>query len=485
MVIKVVKFLGLTFLVLTAILLIRTMLFPSLQPNIAPIPRIAVGDEGVEHLCEAVRFRTVSFDDPSLVDTVSFIHLTDYLLKSYPLATATLHPERINTTNLFYCWKGSDGALKPILLIGHMDVVPAPDEEKWERPPFSGLQVQGYIWGRGTMDDKVNVISILEAVETLLKEGYKPRRTVYLAFGRDEEVGGQKGACRIVEWMKDKHIRAGFLLDEGMMIARGLVPGIAKDVALIGIAEKGYLSLELDVDAEAGHSSLPPRETAIGILATAVSKLENNPMPAHFCEPVNEFLEHVGPEMPFLSRMAFANRWLFRPVIMSKYESTPAGRSVVRTSTATTEFRSGVKENIIPGHASAVVNFRILPGETSELVIQHVRDVVHDDRVKLKKLGHGNNEPTAVSDYRSEGYSCIRQTIAQTFPGVLISPSLVVAATDARHYAPVADNLYRFIPIIVKPEDLNRIHGLNERIAEEDFRNCIRFFHQLILNANQ
>jgi carboxypeptidase PM20D1 len=480
---KLLKLIGVLLLVLVSVLITRTFLYHSRQIEEAPVAKVAVSDSVIAHLSGAVRFPTVSYDDSTLTDTAAFHHLIVYLEQTYPYVTRMLHPQRISGASLLYCWKGSDAQLSPVLLIGHMDVVPALDLDKWEQPPFSGAVSNGFIWGRGTLDDKVNVISILEAVEMLLKEGFQPKRTLYLAFGQDEEVGGAHGASKMAAYLEQQQVKAGFLLDEGMMIARGLVPGIAKDVALIGIAEKGYLSLELSVDAEAGHSSLPPKETSIGILSTAVSRLEQHPMPAGFCEPVNEFLDHVGPEMPFFSRMAFANRWLFKPLIIQKYESTHAGRSVVRTSTAPTEFHSGVKENVIPGHASAIVNFRILPGETSEQVIQHVKEVVHDDRVHLKRYGHGN-EATAVSDYRSDSYSAVRKTISQIFPGVLVSPSLVVAATDARHYAPVAANLYRFIPIIVQPDDLDRIHGLNERIAEADFKNCIRFFRQLILNCN-
>ncbi|HXC04206.1 MAG TPA: M20 family peptidase [Bacteroidia bacterium] len=483
MLLKLLKFLGLALLCLIAVLLVRMMLYPSRQIHVPPVIPREIGDDGIARLAGAVQFRTVSYDDSAQADTAAFAHLIHYLIQTYPLTTANLHPEKVSGSSLLYCWKGSDAGLQPMLLIGHMDVVPAADEEKWEHPPFGGEVAQGYIWGRGTLDDKVNVVSILEAVESLLKQGYKPKRTIYLGFGQDEEVGGKYGALRIVDVLKLRKVKAGFLLDEGLMIARGLVPGISKDVALIGIAEKGYMSLELTVDAEAGHSSLPPKETAIGILATAVSRLENNPMPADFCEPVNEFLDHIGPEMPFFNKLVFANRWLFKPLIIHKYESTSAGRSVVRTTTAATEFHSGVKENVIPGHARALVNFRILPGQTSEEVISRVSRIISDERIHLKRVGHGN-EPSAVSDYRSEGYATIQKTIAQTFPEALISPSLVVAATDARHYAPVADNLYRFIPITVKAEDLSRIHGLNERIAIADFKNCIRFFEQLIRNAN-
>jgi carboxypeptidase PM20D1 len=316
----------------------------------------------------------------------------------------------------------------------------------------------------------------------LLKENFQPERTIYLAFGHDEEIGGENGAVKIAAYLQAQNVKADFVLDEGLVITQNIVPGLVKPVALIGIAEKGYLSLELTVNADGGHSSMPTKETAIGILSAAVSKIENTPMPAKFSEPVNHFLEYVGPEMPFFQKMAFANQWLFKNTIISKYEKSNSGNATVRTTTAPTMFNSGIKDNVLPGTATAVINFRLLPGETQEDVIAHVKGAINDDRIQIKKYGH-YGEASPVSDVQSESFSNIQKSIGQVFENTISTPALVIAATDARHYSAVADNAYRFLPLICKQEDLKRIHGLNEKISIENFKDCIRFYRQLIINT--
>ncbi|HEV7230981.1 MAG TPA: M20 family peptidase [Bacteroidia bacterium] len=481
----ILKFAGLAILVLVCILLTRTMLYKSKQHNVETVKPVAISDSVNFHLSKAVQIPTISSDMPGGFDTVPFRQMIDFLARTYPLATTRLHRKTINQLSLLYTWDGRNPSLKPMILIGHMDVVPVGTEpgEQWQYPPFSGMIKDGVIWGRGTLDDKVNVIGILEAVEMLLKEGYQPERTIYLAFGHDEESGGEQGAEKIAGYLASQHVKADFLLDEGLVITHDIVPGVAGNVALVGIAEKGYVSVELSVEAEGGHSSMPAKETPIGILASAVSRLEKHPMKAQLSVPVQEFLDYVGPEMSFFSRLAFSNRWLLKGLIIKKYEASNAGNAIVRTTTAATLFRSGTKDNVLPGFASATVNFRIVPGESIEDVFAHIRNVVQDKRVKLKKVGHFT-EPSPVSEIRCRAFEDIEKSIRQIFPNTLTAPSLVIAGTDARHYSEVAVNLYRFVPLIAMPDDLKRIHGVNEKISSPNFSNCIRFYRQLILNAD-
>lgn len=474
---------ALLLLILISILIYRTIAYPSVQVKVDPVQPAIISTSSVQHLAGAVRFRTVSYDEPGRTDSTVFRNFLDFLKKTYPLSDSLLHRQIINGLSIVYTWQGGDPSLKPLLLIGHMDVVPAEDESKWTSPPFSGEVKDGFVWGRGTMDDKVNVIGILEAVEMMLKTGFKPKRTIYLAFGHDEEVGGNNGATKIAEWMQSKHIEAEFLLDEGLVVTQGIVPGITRNVGLIGIAEKGYVSCELTVEANGGHSSIPEKETPIGILASAVSTMEKNPMPSHFCEPSNQFLDYVGPEMPFLQKLVFANRWLLGKVIIHQYEKTNTGNSMVRTTTAPTVFRSGVKDNVMPTVATAIINFRILPGETSGDVVNYINRLLKDERVKVRIVGH-HNDPGEVSDSRSIGFLNIEKAIRQVFPGTITAPGLVVAATDARHYSAITKNLFRFVPLLATKTDPGRIHGVNERIGVSNFYDCIRFYRQLILNSN-
>ena len=481
---KILKFAAAGLLLLLSLILIRTLLYKSRQHPQHVLPPVAISELAVQHLSEAVQIPTISRDTGHF-DSVPFFRMISFLAHTYPQVEAHLHKKLINGLSLLYTWEGSNNTLQPVILIGHMDVVPVGTEpgEEWENPPFSGAIRNGIVWGRGTLDDKVNVIGILEAVEMLLKQNFKPERTIYLAFGHDEEIGGAHGAEQIARYLEEQHVKASFLLDEGLVITSGIVPGIHnKNVALIGIAEKGYMSAELTVEAPGGHSSMPAKETPIGILSTAVSRLEKHQPEAQFSEPVKQFLDYIGPEMPFSSRLAFANRWLLKGIILKKYEASNAGNAIVRTTTAPTLFKSGTKDNVLPGYASATVNFRIIPGESLESVLEHVRKTINDERVKVRMTGHFS-EPSPVSKTDCKAFECVEKSIGQIFPNTLIAPSLVIAGTDARHYTAVSENQYRFVPLIAGSGDLKRIHGANEKISVENFADCIRFYRQLILNV--
>jgi carboxypeptidase PM20D1 len=482
---KFFRLLGLVLLTLVIVLLIKTVLYTSRQHTEQALPPVAIPDACLTHLSAAVKWKTIAQAEGQAFDSVPFLSLAAYLKQTYPLADSLLHRKTIAGLSLLYTWQGRNTKLKPLVLIGHLDVVPVLEGpgDKWDCPPFSGELKDGSIYGRGTLDDKVNVVGLLESVEMLLKEGFQPDRTIYLAFGHDEETGGSGGAANLAAWFESQHIQACCLLDEGLVITTGIVPGISNKVALIGIAEKGYVSYELSVETPGGHSSMPAPETPIGILSAAVSALEKHPMPAHITLPVEQFLDYIGPEMPFLQRIAFANRWLLQGLIIRKYKASHAGNAIVRTTTAPTIFNSGTKDNVLPGYAAATINFRILPGENAELVLQHIRKVIKDPRVQIKRVSH-LSEPGGVSHTDCREFDALQKTIRQIFPQTLSAPSLVIAGTDARYYSNITENLYRFVPLIAGPDDLQRIHGANERISTENFKDCIRFYRQLILNFN-
>jgi carboxypeptidase PM20D1 len=486
MIIRLLKYFGIAILLLVGVLLVRTFTYKSKQVNVKAVAHAHIDEEALTHLSEAIQFKTVSSGETGGFDSTAFSLFIAYLTKTYPRADSVLHKQRINGFSLLYTWKGKNPNLKPIILIGHMDVVPALADsgEQWTNPAFSGAIKDGAVWGRGSLDDKISVIGILEAVEMLLKEGFAPERTTYLAFGHDEEIGGHNGAQKIAAYLLEHQVKAEFLLDEGLVITSGIVPGIEKNVALIGTSEKGYATFELSVAAEGGHSSMPAKETPIGILSAAVSALEKHPMKSKLSVPVQQFLDYVGPEMPFFSKIAFANRWLFAPLVIKKYENSNAGRAIVRTTTAPTIFRSGTKDNVLPGFATATINFRILPGETVEMVKQHIQKTIKDERVAIKAVGN-IAEPSPVSEINNEGFKCLEKSIRQIFPNTLTAPSLVIAGTDARHYTAVAENQYRFVPLVAGPDDLTRIHGVNEKMSCPNFMNCICFYRQLILNFNR
>jgi carboxypeptidase PM20D1 len=323
-------------------------------------------------------------------------------------------------------------------------------------------------------------MAILEAVELLVSQGFEPRRTVYLAFGHDEELGGFSGAASIAAILKQRAGRLAFLVDEGGVIAQGLVPQVDRPIALIGVVEKGSIGVNLTVERTGGHSSMPPRNTAVGILSRAITRLEENPMPARMTPVVEEMLLRLAPEMPFAARVPLANLWAFRPVIVRAMQGSPQLNAAMRTTTAATMVSGSPKENVLPIVARGLVNFRILPGDTPEMVLDHVRRVVDDTSVHVEGRGRG---ASPVADFRSPEFTLLEKTIGQLFPEAVPVPFLMIGGTDTRHYEDLTRNVYRFNPIVATTELVSGAHGTNERVRADDFVRAARFFAQLIRNA--
>jgi carboxypeptidase PM20D1 len=325
---------------------------------------------------------------------------------------------------------------------------------------------------------------VLEAVDLLLSKGFQPKRTVMLAFGQDEEVGGLQGAHKIAELLQSRGVQADFVTDEGGFLFTGMMPGVSAPVAAIGTSEKGYLSLQLTVETAGGHSSVPPNTSSIGILAEAIHKIEKHPMPAHVHGPIGEFLEYGGGSASFPMRVVFKNMWLFGPVVQHMLESSPDTNATLRTTAAATIFRAGTKDNVMPSVATAIVNFRLLPGDTVASVIEHVRKVVHDPRVKLQPMaGEPPVEASARSSVDSPNFQLMQKTVAQVYPEAVVAPFVFMAATDSKHYAILTKDIYRFSPLILDSSDVARIHGTNERVGVENFGRSIEFYCQLIRNG--
>ncbi len=469
---------------LTTVIVGRTLTIDTRQMTVEPVADIAVdGHAAAGRLAEAVRFRTVSLGPDKPVAAEALKGLRAYLERVFPGAHRTLTRQAVGGHSLLYTWRGTDPELEPILLMGHMDVVPVePGTQKaWAHPPFAGAIADGFVWGRGTLDDKQTVMALLEAAEHLIGDGFRPRRTVYFAFGHDEEIGGGEGAAEIADLLEGRGVRLDFVLDEGSMVVAGLIARLDPPAALIGLAEKGYLSVELTVKAKGGHSSMPPKSTAVGRLARAVHRLEANPLPAVIGGPTAAMLDYLSSEVDFGFRLLLANRWLFGPLLIARMEATPSTNALVRTTTAPTIFNAGVKDNVLPSAARAVVNFRILPGGTVETVLEHIDAAIDDPGVKVRTLFAFGPSPVAATT--SPAFEALHKSIRQVMPDVVVAPTLVVAATDSRHFRSIADNVYRFVPMRLEPEDLKRIHGLNERIAIANYVEIIRFYVQLIRNA--
>jgi len=433
-----------------------------------------------QRLGAAIRLRTISKSPGLPSDPRAFVELRDFLERSFPHVRQTLKREVIGDYSLCYRWDGSDRSRKPILLTAHLDVVP--EQGRWTHPPFSGAIADGYIWGRGTLDDKAAVLAILEAAEHLAVGGFRPSRTIYFAFGHDEEIDGRYGAARIATHLKERNVRLAAIYDEGLPIIRGLIPDIERPIAVIGTAEKGYLSLVLTARTTGGHSSVPSRNSAIRVLLDAYARIRSNGFPAVLQPPTSETLDHLAPEFSLLPRIVLANRWLFSPLLLSRLEEIPEINAMLRTTAAATVVSGGDKDNVLPASAKLVMNFRILPGQTVEGVKSTVRQLVADPAIDIVQYGAAN-DPSPVSDIHSEAYRWIAMAIRQVFPDIAIVPALDVSTGDSRHYLGITDQVFRFRPYRRNPTDAGRVHGVDERVAISNYAEFIRFFIQLMRNS--
>ncbi|MGY3607763.1 MULTISPECIES: M20 family peptidase [unclassified Bradyrhizobium] len=471
--------------VLAGVLAFNVFSRGSRQLQVAAIPRAAVDAEtAASRLAEAIRFRTISSFEKPEQHAPALRGMQAHIEKSFPAFHAAAKREVIAGLSLLYTWEGSDPRAQPIALLAHQDVVPvAPGTDKdWQQPPYDGVIADGFIWGRGSWDDKGNLYAMLEAAEALAKAGFQPKRTIYFAFGHDEEVAGTRGAKAIAATLASRGIKLDFVLDEGLLITDGIMKGLARQAALIGVAEKGYATLVLSAQATPGHSSMPPRETAIGMMSAALVKLEDHRLPMQIRATVSEMFDTLAPEMNGVNRVILSNLWLFKPLLLREFQKTGPTEAMVRTTTALTIFNAGDKDNVLPGRAEATVNFRLLPGDTQASVTDHVSSTVGNDRISIKPFP-GNTDPPSVTGTASASYQTLNRTIREIYPDVIVAPGLMIAATDSRHYADITDNIFRFSPVRANSDDLKRFHGTNERLSIEGYADMIRFYRRFIENS--
>uniref|UniRef100_A0A3Q2U965 Peptidase M20 domain containing 1 n=1 Tax=Gallus gallus TaxID=9031 RepID=A0A3Q2U965_CHICK len=411
-----------------------------------------------EALRGAVRIPTVSLSSEDF-NTTAMAEFGDYIRKAFPAVFSSkfIQHEIIGEYSHLFTVQGSDSEMMPYMLLAHMDVVPAPPEG-WDFPPFSAAEHEGFIYGRGTLDNKNSAIGILQALEFLLRRNYRPRRSFYVGIGHDEEVFGQKGALKIAALLESRGVKLSFLLDEGSAILDGIIAGVKKPVALIAVTEKGLMTLNFTVEKEPGHSSFPPKETSIGILATAVSRLEQNPMRSLFGHgPELMTMEHLASEFNFPLNLIMSNLWLFSPIVSRVLAWKPSTNALIRTTTAVTMFNAGIKFNVIPPSARATVNFRIHSGEKAKEVLETVRNTVADDRVKIDVIEALDPLPISPWDDQTFGVHVFQRTILDTFPNVdSVVPGTCIGNTDSRHFTNVTNAIYRFNPVLLKSDDLPR-----------------------------
>lgn len=469
-------------------LLINTWRFTHETPGVSRINIAQSDDRGpVERLSKAIQIKTISLEDQSLMDKDAFLSFHRFLEDIFPNLHKTLAREIVQDYSLLYKWEGANPDLKPMALLAHFDVVPVEPgtDSSWTHPPFSGEIADGFIWGRGALDMKATFMAIMESVEILVSQGYQPERTLYLAFGHDEETGGLTGAANIVSHLEKNGVHLAFTLDEGMFILDKNLSPSKTPLAIIGLAEKGYVTLRITANGQGGHSSMPPTATTLGTLCRAITALEENQMPATLSGPVQYLFDTIGPDLPFGQKLLFANQWVFKPLLLKVLGNIKTTNAMIRTTTAPTIIKGGVKANVLPSSAYALVNFRILPGDTITDVMDHAQKVIDDPNITLSLEGKSKTNPSPVSSHTAAGFVQIQKTIMEIFPGTAVAPGLVVAGTDSKHYTKIADNSYRFAPFVLGPEDTSRIHGTNERVSIKNYLDALGYYTQLIQNASK
>ncbi len=450
------------------------------EPDQKTIPPV-IRTEAAAHLSQLVRLHTVSHHDPEKDDKDEFLRFRETLKELYPLVHSKLSRKSMGDKNLVFVWEGSNTELLPALLTAHQDVVPAGDESAWIHPPFSGEILDGYVWGRGSFDAKGQLTAIMESIEGLLSLDFRPQRTWWIAFGCDEEVRGNHGASNISQAMSREGLKFAFVLDEGGAVAEGFFPGLHSAVAVIGIAEKGNLDLQLSCSRDGGHSSTPKNPTSLGKIAAAVARIENRQPRGRFTVPIRALFQALGKKAPFPLAMVFLNIWLFGPLLKSSLKSNNTTNAMIRDTHATTMARGSEASNVISTVASAVINFRTLPQTTKEQVLDWAKKTIRDDSITMEVLFH--SPPSRVSNPGSQEFMMIEAAISKVFPSVITAPYLMLGGTDAQWYEQVSDNVYRFTPALMNRDELSRMHNANERFSLENLGKAIDFYVHLICMA--
>lgn len=453
------------------------------------LPDVPTFDASVaaQHLGEAIRFKTVTVapGDPRVGQEGPWLDMQAWMGATYPAFHAAASKETIpGGYSLLFTWQGSDTSLDPLLLMAHQDVVPVNigTESDWDAPPFSGAIQDGYVYGRGAIDDKGSMVGLLEALDALARDGFQPKRTVLLMLGHDEEVSGS-GASSGVELLKSRGVSPIMALDEGFMAIENN-PLTGSTVAFVGVAEKGYVTFTLTVTAAGGHSSTPPRNSATVRLSRALIALDENQMSADMNYPlVAGLFKATGPDMPFVQRMAFANQWLFGGYLKGVLSDTPAANAMIRTTTAPTMLTGSAKENVLAQRATAIVNFRIHPKDTEDDILAHIKNVTKDIEgleVTVGRSGIRGTGASPVSPMDNLAFGVL-YSVAADSSGAPVAPGLVLGATDGRYATAITDSVYRFMPAMMSPEDLTGFHGTNERLTVENMGRLSKGYAQIIV----
>lgn len=465
------------FFVLVLIVVVRTLLFVPQKQEVVKVDPITLNEEKiVEDMVEMIRCKTISDRDENKIDRQEFFKFEELLKERFPYVHKFCTFEKIGKTGLLYYLKGENSD-KPSVCMAHFDVVPV-EEDGWSKPAFDGIIEDGYIWGRGTLDTKGTLCGVLEALEMLLAESYQPKQDLYLAFSGEEEIDGDTCAD-IVTYLEKKGVSPAIVLDEGGAVVDNVFPGVKEFCALVGIGEKGSVNLNFTLDSEGGHASTPPVHTILGKLSQAVCRIEKKPFKCQLTKPVAEMFDTLGRHSTFVFRMIFANLWLFKPVLDLFCKKTGGEmNAILRTTTAVTKMEGSKAYNVLPPKASFGLNMRLLGNETVDSAIHYLKKIIGNDKIKVEVVNGMN--PSIYSDTSCEEWKRLKGVIEATWEGVVVSPYLMMACSDSRHYCRITDRVYRFSAMRMSKEERAMVHGNNERIPIKTLLKTVEFYVRLL-----
>ena len=471
--------LGLLMLVVAflAVILIRALRFKPRATQAVAVEEAAVdGQKAIDNLAEMIRCKTVSYYDDEKIDQSEFKKFRALLKKLYPTVFRKASYEEIGPSGILFTLKGKS-AEQPAVFMAHYDVVPV-NEEGWSKPAFEGIIEDGVLWGRGTLDTKCTLLGVLEAAEHLLLKGFVPEHDMYFAFAGDEEVAG-KSQPVIVETLRARGVVPAIVVDEGGAVVDGIFPGVSQSCALIGIAEKGLMDAQFVIEGAGGHASAPPPHTGLGRLARAVTQIENKPFPRKLTKPVAEMFDTLGRRSSFLYRVIFSNLWCFLPLLDALCKKTGGElNAMMRTTCAFTMAEGSKASNVLPPRARMVANLRVINGSTCEETLAALKDRLDDKGIQASIVQ--GMDPSRVSETKGYGWDKLTSAIAQTWPEALISPYLMVACSDSRHYCAISDYVYRFSAMELTKQERGCIHGHDERIPVDKIVTTVQFYVRLM-----
>ncbi len=463
--------------ILLSVIVIRALTFnPKPEKlNVVEIPNFDKA-RPITNLQHLIKCKTISYNDKSLEDESEFIKLEKLLTSLYPNVNKACEKIELGNRNILFRWKGKSQE-SPTVLMSHYDVVPV-EETYWIKPPFDAVIEHDILWGRGTLDTKGTLNGILEAVDILISQNFIPKNDIYLAFGGDEETNGN-GQIEIIEYMKNHNIKPALVVDEGGAVVENVFPGVDKPAAVIGMSEKGLLNVCFEAKSNGGHASAPPAVTPITELAQAINKVQKGPFKTQLTPPVKAMFDTLGRHSSFGYKLLFANLWIFRPLL--DYMCTKRGgelNALMRTSLVFTKMQGSKANNVIPPVASVSANLRLLGDDSIDKSIKYLESVIKNENISVTKIN--GNEPCTSSKLDCKQWDIVKDAVHGTWPEAIISPYLMIACSDSRHYASICDYVYRFSAMELSKEERNSIHGHDEKVPTDKIIKVVEFYLRLI-----